>query len=299
MNLSHTRQRLGVRQSSAAFPRRFATHRTMMDTASCTAFTLIELLVVIAIIAILASLLLPALARAKSRAQRIQCVGNLKQLTLAWLMYPDDHNQFLPQNHSTGPGRDRANDPGSWLVGNTFNDTTDAGIRAGSLWPYSKSTGIYKCPTDQPTVRDLRVIPRHWSYSLSATMNGEPDPVRDDLLAYDVCWHKTSEITLPSPVRAFVFADEHENAIHDALFDLDVVGFTAGGAKGPGVLEWRWLAFPATRHNQGGNVSFADGHVRTWRWREQNTLKLASKPTWIKNDPSFPNDRDRLRFFKA
>jgi prepilin-type processing-associated H-X9-DG protein len=134
---------------------------------------------------------------------------------------------------------------------------------------------------------------------MSATMDFEWNPVRNDLDTYDACWHKSAEITLPAPGRAFVFADEHENSIVAGVFDLDVVGFTVGGTKGPAVLEWRWLALPAVRHHQAGNLSFADGHVEAWRWREPNTLKIASQPRWIQNEPSSPNDRDRLRFFKA
>src|SRR5882762_9871591 len=97
------------------------------------AFTLIELLVVIAIIAILASLLLPALALAKAKAQGIRCLGNLKQLQLCWLIYPDDNGGLMPpQNPGTGPGNvGVVGLPGSWVLGSVRNELTSSNIEHG------------------------------------------------------------------------------------------------------------------------------------------------------------------------
>src|SRR5246500_3076810 len=110
-------------------------------------FTLIELLVVIAIIAILAAMLLPALAKAKQKAQGIQCLNNSRQFALAWLLYAGDANDILVANPSS-PGTN----PPAWLWGNMQNYPDRANlllIQNGLMFPFVKTVNIYKCPGNQ------------------------------------------------------------------------------------------------------------------------------------------------------
>src|SRR5262245_20809399 len=122
------------------------------------AFTLIELLVVIAIIAILAAMLLPALAKAKTKAQGIQCLSNTKQLTLAFILYPGDNDDWLvsAQNNVGNPPRTIwiNGDVGLDIAPNNSHWKVEEDIAKGPLWTYSGKAGaIYRCPADRSMVR--------------------------------------------------------------------------------------------------------------------------------------------------
>jgi len=231
-------------------------------------FTLIELLVVIAIIAILAALLLPTLSRAQEKARGLKCVSNLKQLTVAWIMYADDHGGKLVWNDLTPTGSGWVRGILDYNGANPDNTNTIflTDPQYAKLAPYSvKTAGIYKCPSDQSTVTIGGVKrPRVRSISLSQAMNS-----RDDWLSYLTrakyrVFQKLTDLGKMGPANAYVFIDEHPDSINFGDF---AVAMTDGVPDG----RLYMIDVPASYHNGAGGISFADGHAEIHKWRDPRT----------------------------
>lgn len=238
-------------------------------------FTLIELLVVIAIIAILAAMLLPALSRAKAKAQTTQCINNMKQLQLCWHMYCDDNNDSLPPNGTQAMGT-------SWVDGSAHSDTTPLFIEAGLLYPYNKSHAIYACPANQrrlpiATAPDalywhaplgaLEPMPR--TCSINITLGGfssstQPGGTFSRNGATLTTLAKSTQMVAPYPAPALMlaFVDENEFSIEDGCFAVYPLS--------SGVNQWWNLA--GNRHNGCCTFSFADSHTEIWKWHGTSVL---------------------------
>jgi prepilin-type N-terminal cleavage/methylation domain-containing protein len=258
-----------------------------MKSANRAGFTLIELLVVIAIIAILAAMLLPALSKAKAKAQGIYCLSNQKQLTLAWLMYPDDYGGNLVPNHDGGSTNPDLTWALGWLDWNPdqYDNTNVQYLVNSKIGPYTKNIGIYKCPADIYLCTERgQKLPRVRSVGMNGFIEGNAYKGEHDVYSshwYPNFWsyQKMTDIINPVPSKLWVFVDEHPDSIND--------GWTIMNPTDPTTF----VDLPASYHNGACGFGFADGHGEIHKWLEGQT-KVPVRMISMNNFPAGSNSRD-------
>jgi|SRR5215469_4986811 len=287
-----------------------------------TAFTLTELLVVIGFLAFLALLFLPAYGDSRTKSRGVRCLDNLRQVMNGALMYTHDYHDLFP------PNPDDANTPPgyNWALGivsggmpdnpppppgaSTFNTDVSADSNKWLLLSYvGGDSSVFRCTADprhglysgSDSNKFGTVVPAIRSVSMSGAVgtvdqswlstghhSGQPSvPVNGAWLtgthggnSHNNPWRtygSLADMVIPIPAKISVFIEEDPYSINDGYF-----AFSAGQAQ--------WLAYPTTRHNMAGGLSFADGHSELHKW--QNVAMRLTATHWL--DPLPPNDPDWL-----
>jgi prepilin-type N-terminal cleavage/methylation domain-containing protein/prepilin-type processing-associated H-X9-DG protein len=286
-NASRNREPAAATFASSSMSKKLISAARLSNVKSRQGFTLVELLVVIAIIGILSSILLPALAKAKARAQGVYCINNTRQLAFGWMMYSDDSNGKLAYNlgktNATWMNVNWVNNIENWELDS--DNTNSAKVVASGLGPYvSGPAAVYRCPSDY-VISSLQQQAgwnsRVRSYSMNAMVGDAGSFLQGGVNVNNPDYVQFLNISsIPRPSDIFVFLDEHPDSIDDGYFINSVTlpkttASKSSAAAAKPVAQWHDL--PASYHDGAASFAFADGHSEPHRWRRTLT-KPAAKP---------------------
>lgn len=261
---------------------------TLSPHSSRAGFSRVDLAALTASLTLLGLLLLTTAGVDSQGATSVACRESLRQLTRAWSLYALDNRDQLPANSGGAVQGDWCGDrflnfeasPLNWNVRQLTN---------APLWPYAANPEFWHCPADPSTVQgpDQQAIRRIRSYS----MNSSVGTLTSNWAPRHRTFLKTSDLTAPGPSRTFLMSDEHPDSINDGSLSVAMDGF-----EGNASLR-RWVDFPGSHHLGAANLSFADGHLETWQWRDARTTPpIRNTGTLALNVPSPNNpDVDRLQ----
>ena len=246
-------------------------------------------------------MLLPALARARLKAQGIGCMNNSKQLCLAWRMYAEDNRDTLPFSYASTA----AALPACWIPSGANYDLDDSNpkapqnwnydltVRKSLLWPYcGNQVGIWHCPADTAlAINNLgQTVPRVRSMSMSNWVGGNGDvPPNQDYRGFWgqganwVVFRKLSGMVNPGPAMTYVLLDERQDSINDGYLVVEMDGY-------PNLAQTKIVDYPASYHGGACGFAFADGHSEVHKWKDLRTMPPLT--TSLMLNQSTPNNID-------